>query len=268
MSSQLEKIMMCPICLDTLTKPIVQCANGHNMCGNCILANSIQQCPTCRGSMTNTRCYQMEQMIEELQKSVKLNCYYSSKGCKFVLSQREKEAHEQECKFRKFKCEGEKFANWRCEWSGEYDDIYKHFKDYHNNHTWMEFRTEANMKISFENDFLDVQIISFLNGKQFFYYKHKVDVAKEKAYWLFQFIGTKKQAENYYYEFEVHLGPVRKLKFTEICENDVVNANDLFAKEKCVVLSFSSIKNFLNRDGELPFKFRLMSIKKPIDKKH
>ncbi|XP_018567279.1 E3 ubiquitin-protein ligase SIAH1-like [Anoplophora glabripennis] len=267
MSSQLEKIMMCPICLDTLTKPILQCTNGHNMCGNCILANSIQQCPTCRSSMTNTRCYQMEQMIEELQKSVKLNCYYSSKGCKFVLSQSEKEAHELECKFRKFSCEGKKFSNWKCEWSGQYDDIYKHFKDYHNNHTWMEFRTEANMKISFENDFSDVQIISFLNGKHFFYYKHKVDIEKEKAYWLFQFIGTKKQAENYYYEFEVHLGPVRKLKFTEICENDTVDANDLFAKEKCVVLSFLSIKSFLNRDGELPFKFRLMSIKKPTDKK-
>ncbi|KAJ8927495.1 hypothetical protein NQ314_020044 [Rhamnusium bicolor] len=138
------------------------------MCGDCITASSIKICPVCRGALTDTRCFQVEQIIEALQKGVKLSCSYSTKGCKFTLSHSEKEGHESECKFRKFQCEGKKFAKWKCDWSGEYADLHKHFKDYHNNHTWMEYRTEANIKICLERDYLDIQIISFFNGQHFF----------------------------------------------------------------------------------------------------
>lgn len=256
-----DRAMNCPICLDTMKIPILQCARGHSMCGECIKSTEITMCPCCRGSLTTIRNFQLEQLIDSL-KSIKISCVYARKGCKYILSKDEKDDHEFECKFRKFQCEGKKFANWKCEWSGDLTDMHKHFKDYHNNHTWMEYRTDATMKMCLESEFLDVQIISFFNGQNYFYYKHKVDIAKQKAFWTFQLVGLKNHARNYYYEFEVHNGPIRKFKVTEICENDTVDANKIFEKETCAVMSFGTIRSFLNAQGELPFKFRIMSIKK------
>nr|CAI5865830.1 unnamed protein product [Callosobruchus analis] len=256
-----EVAMTCPICLETMHPPIVQCQIGHSMCKSCISAYNIQRCPSCRSPLTNTRNYQLEQVIEGLGDLLKIKCIYNKKGCKYVLSAEEKGAHEDECRFRSFHCEGKKYAKWNCQWTGDYGDILKHFKDYHNNQTWMQYRTEANMKMNLNNDFLDIQIISFFNGQQYFYYKHKLDVAKGKAYWAFQLVGTKSQAKHYYYEFEIHNDPVRKFKVTEMCYSDVEDVNKIFEEEKCVVISFKVLKSYLI-DDELPFKFRIMSIKK------
>lgn len=258
-----DRAMNCPICLDTMSAPILQCERGHSMCGGCIKTTQITSCPCCRGSLAKPiRNHQLEDLIDGIKNILKMNCYFSKNGCKYVLSQKDKESHEAECKFRVFHCEGKKFVKWKCNWSGNLDNIYKHFKDYHNNHTWMEYRTEANMKMSFTQDFYDIQIINFHNGQNYFYYKHKVDVAKAKAYWIIQLIGMKSHAKHYYYEFEIHNGPIRKYKFTDICENDTADVNKIFNEEKCVVISFATIKTFLTDDGDLPFKFRIMSIKK------
>ncbi|KAJ8957476.1 hypothetical protein NQ317_019678 [Molorchus minor] len=248
----IEDNMKCSVCCEILRKPIMLCRGGHNTCGNC--RSGLQQCPTCRGPLSDIRNIEMEQMIERLQNcNIKLPCCFAKKS---------KEAHENECRFRKFQCEGKKFAKWKCDWSGEYADLHKHFKHFHNNNTWMEYRTEASMKVSLKNDFRDIQIISFFNGQHFFYYKHKIDVGKAKAYWTFELVGTKDQAKNFFYEFEVSQGPVRKFKVTEVCESDVTNIDDIFNKEKCVAISFASLKNYLNENGELAFKFRIMSVKK------
>ncbi|CAH1968862.1 unnamed protein product [Acanthoscelides obtectus] len=256
-----ECAMTCPICLETMKAPIVQCQIGHSMCRGCVSETNITKCPSCRSPLTNTRNYQLEQLIEGLSGMLKIQCIYTKKGCKYTLSQSEKEPHEYECRFRSFDCEGKKWANWNCQWKGDYAEIYKHFKDDHNNHTWMQYTTAANMKVNFNNDFMDVQIISFFNGQQYFYYKHKLDVSKAKAYWAFQLIGTKSQAKHYYYEFEIHNDPVRKFKVTEMCQSDVEDVNKIFEEERCVVMSFRVLKNFLVND-ELPFKFRIMSLKK------
>ncbi|CAH1099165.1 unnamed protein product [Psylliodes chrysocephalus] len=256
-----EHVMMCPICLETMKCPIIQCLRGHSMCDVCIKNTHITMCPCCRGPLSQTRNYQLEQLIEGLKNVLKLNCIYISKGCKFAITTKDKESHEAECKFRRFQCEGNKFAKWSCNWSGNYSDIYQHFKDSHRDYTRMEYKTEATIKVNFNTDFNDVQIISFFNGQHYFYYKHKVDKAKEKCYWHFQLIGLQSQAKNFFYEFEVHNG-LRKFKVTEICTNDPFDVEKTFTEEKCVVMSFTTIKNYLNEQGDLPFKFRIMSNKK------
>lgn len=158
---------------------------------------------------------------------------------------------------------GKTFAKWKCNWTGNFQDIHQHFKTSHKSNSLMEYRTESTTQISFTQNFLDVHVISFFNGQQFFYYKHKIDVAKQKAYWLFQLVGTKSQAKQYYYEFEISDG-IRKFKVTEICENDTVNVEEIFNKEKCVAVSFQTIKNYLDKNGELTYKFRIMTLKKAI----
>ncbi|XP_074038857.1 E3 ubiquitin-protein ligase SIAH1A [Leptinotarsa decemlineata] len=264
-NQQADKLMLCPICVETMTSPIIQCQRGHSMCGECIKSSGITMCPCCRGPISNTRNYQLEQLIEGIKDVLKLKCCYADKGCKYIISTQEKEAHELECRFRKYYCEGKKFAKWKCNWAGEYSEIYNHFKDAHNPQTFMQYSTEANMKIDLTRDFYDLQIISFFNGQNYFFYKHKIDTAKQKAYWTFQMIGLLDQALHYFYEFEIHSGPVRQYKVIELCQNDTADTEAIFNQEKCVVITFSTLKNYLNGDGELPFKFRIKSIKKSTD---
>ena len=260
MANQLDKVIMCPICLDTMTKPILQCETGHSMCGDCITSNSVKSCPQCRGPISKTRNYQLEQIIENIPKSLRGPCFFADKGCKYLLLPTEKADHEAECKNRKFLCEGRKFAKWKCEWFGSYTELEKHFKQVHRNN--MEYKMQMDLSVDLKKDHRDVQIISFFNGAQYFWYKFMVDVAQEKVFWVFQFIGPKKQAKNYYYEFEISDGPIRKFKVTEICDNDVARAESLFKEERCVALSFTTVRSYLNEKGKLPIKFRIMTAKK------
>lgn len=97
-----DSAMVCPICLDTMSMPIMQCQIGHSMCGGCIKMTHIDKCPTCRGPLSNIRNYQLEQLIEGIKNVMKISCAYSSNGCKFQLTQQDKQNHEEECRFRRY----------------------------------------------------------------------------------------------------------------------------------------------------------------------
>lgn len=101
-------------------------------------------------------------------------------------------------------------------------------------------------------------MISFKDGKQLFFYKHKLDCAAKKAYWIFQLVGPKYYAKFYKYEFEIMHGDVRKFKVTDYCVSDSIDAEEIFKDERCVVMSFQMLKNYLNEDGELKFRYRIM----------
>ncbi|KAL1497257.1 hypothetical protein ABEB36_008250 [Hypothenemus hampei] len=250
---------ICAICLDIITPPLVQCQVGHAHCKSCFEASGIQKCPTCRGNMSlQPRSIELEQLLQVHKLTLENSCRFTYKGCKLKIDQETKENHERECRFRTFICEGKKFAGWKCNWTGEYSNIEQHFKQHHSDKNLMKFKTEASSKVNFQTDFKDVHLISFFNGQAYFYYKHYVNVEKQKIYWLFQYIGLQSKARQYFYEFEIHKGPLRKFKVSEQCWNDVADANSLFQFEKCVVMSFTSAKNFLNPEGELSFRFRIL----------
>lgn len=234
---------------------------------------SLSVCPLCRGNFSKTRNLALEQLIEmsrdvkeiprERNNSTsKIKCKYESKGCKFILVEEEVVQHETECRYRQFECEGKKFCGWKCTWKGEYNEIQNHFKTSHKQRTFMNFKTEVSLKLDFNFDVRDVHLIDFMNGKCFFWYKHKISTKEQKAYWTFQLIGREILSHNFYYEFEIFKGPTRKLKVSEVCDNDTADTEEIFKKEKCVALSFQTLRNFLNEKNELSFKFRIMYVKK------
>lgn len=47
MMAALKDDLSCPVCLEQLTSPVVQCNNGHNTCSKCIKLNC-RECPLCR----------------------------------------------------------------------------------------------------------------------------------------------------------------------------------------------------------------------------
>lgn len=86
-----------------------------------------------------------------------------------------------------------------------------------------------------------------------------MDCTAKKLYWVFQYVGPRNQAKYYKYEFEVIFGEIKKFKITDYCESDAVDAEEIFKEEKCVVMSFQTVKNYLDENGELKFRFRIMN---------
>lgn len=255
--------LTCPVCLDTLTPPIIQCIRGHSFCRACITA-TVQICPSCRGKIDgNTRNFQLEQLIESFKnmpspKPVKAFCTYKAAGCRYDFPEKERQFHEKQCRFRPMICEAAKYAGLKCTWNGAYVDLYQHFREKHKNNCVMQFKTDAKYAINFANTFKDIQLINWMNEAHFFYYKFKLDIREQKAYWVIQFIGFEKMAKNFYYEFEIFDEGVRKIKFTEICSSDSEDVDKIFAEERCANISFTALKSFLNNRKELFFRFRII----------
>lgn len=57
-----------------------------------------------------------------------VSCRYANKGCKYNITKANQELHEQDCRHRTFKCEGKVFADWKCDWVGDYENLENHFK--------------------------------------------------------------------------------------------------------------------------------------------
>lgn len=70
------RIFECPICLDTLSRPIYQCFRGHLICEIC--EKKHLKCPTCESSMSRkVRNLAMEELVEK----VPMECPNSIEGC-------------------------------------------------------------------------------------------------------------------------------------------------------------------------------------------
>jgi len=99
------KSLECPVCLDTIKNPpIHQCEKGHELCSTCrqTLKDQNKPCPVCRGKLTDTRNFALENILEQLLPKIK--CKYS--GCTFLKSDAQQvKIHEEECKQRPVACE-------------------------------------------------------------------------------------------------------------------------------------------------------------------
>ena len=101
--AELEDILECPVCLKTfLDPPIHQCENGHCFCTSCHepLQRVGDECPVCRGRLTNTRNLKMEQLLGKLPQT---KCRYED--CQFKRAEVDVvHQHETDCLFRLVEC--------------------------------------------------------------------------------------------------------------------------------------------------------------------
>ncbi|KAF5293476.1 hypothetical protein FQA39_LY02961 [Lamprigera yunnana] len=246
--------LCCLICNNTMSPPMKKCSKGHSFCGNCI---SNSKCILCQSPVELVTYQELEDFIAKLKEvNLTVPCCYTNRGCKYELLSKEMESHKLECKHRTYLCEGYKYCGWKCKWEGGFDEILNHFKIVHN--CGMNYKFEGALKINFKKSGKSIEPIDYSDGYALFWYKSKIDVENEMIFWAIQYVGLKKHAQHYYYEFEIYDGPVRKLKVTEICDNDSVDSDTLFESEKCVALSFTTARNFLNSKGYVTFRFRIM----------
>lgn len=66
--------LLCQICYDYFTPPVIQCEMGHSFCKKCVdkLLPHQLKCAICRNRITDTRNYTVEQQLEKLQ----VDCTY------------------------------------------------------------------------------------------------------------------------------------------------------------------------------------------------
>lgn len=110
--------LLCPVCLDHLSPPVVQCRSGHNTCLSC--KKDFQKCPLCRDPFVETTNRMLNRILNLLSSSSP--CLYASKGCNSMFSEDHK---TQFCPYRSVKCPQCPWKNLARNWLMHVDD--KHF---------------------------------------------------------------------------------------------------------------------------------------------
>lgn len=249
-----EKVLCCPQCKDLLCAPIFQCTSGHSVCHNCQKRMAV--CSSCKLPITKIRNLQLEQVIETVKPKIKVECTFKYKGCTYKMKAHERARHEKECRYNTHKCEAGSFLDVDCKWKGSFDDIYDHFVQEHADCTRTNFKACGTLKLN--AGYKNLQIIEYGKGQNYFYYKIKVDHSNEKVYVWFKLIGLEMFANRYYYEFEIHKGDVKKIKYCMLCNSHAMSDTAIINNESCAVFSFKQLKAFKNENEEIAYRFRIM----------
>lgn len=101
----LEDDLSCPVCLERLTPPLVQCSNGHSTYSKCI---KIEKCPICRAPFHTTPNRVLDRILHLLPQP----CLYAGVGCPDI----DFDSHQDFCVFRPIKCP--LGITGSCPWSG------------------------------------------------------------------------------------------------------------------------------------------------------
>ncbi len=108
----------CPVCLEYMLPPYLQCQSGHLVCGNC--RPKLTCCPTCRGPVREFSLFFLHLtnngvsftfavwitasvrnlVLEKIANTVMFPCKYSSTGCPLTLVHTDKVDHEETCEYR------------------------------------------------------------------------------------------------------------------------------------------------------------------------
>ncbi|XP_010456725.1 PREDICTED: E3 ubiquitin-protein ligase SINA-like 7 [Camelina sativa] len=114
------EVLECPICFETLTKPIFQCDDGHLACSSCCPKLS-NKCPTCAFPIGHIRCRAMESVLG----SISIPCPNAKFGCTDNVSYGLESTHVKECIFSRCSCPA-----LDCDYTGSYRNVCKHYYSY------------------------------------------------------------------------------------------------------------------------------------------
>ncbi|KAI5651973.1 beta-eliminating lyase domain-containing protein [Phthorimaea operculella] len=195
----------CPVCMETMSKPIFQCQSGHSLCNTCTSNLCPPTCPICRQPMTQMRNWQLEDIIAK----AKVPCPNKDAGCVYTMFVGDVDDHLKECIFRQMDCPfGVTFG--KCTWTGKVFNMMDHFKERH--------PTNCNVDTLQKMAYWAIQHVG---GKK---------VAQQHIY---EIHVTSK------------LDSRRKVVFIEHCFNDAIKADEVFRQAKCGVLPLNSLNHFI-----------------------
>ncbi|XP_027075917.1 E3 ubiquitin-protein ligase SINAT2 [Coffea arabica] len=203
--SAVHDLLECPVCMNLMYPPILQCPNGHTLCSNCKC--KVRCCPVCRRELGNIRCLALEKIAESLE----LPCRYQIFGCQDIFPYHSRLRHEQLCQFRLYNCP---YAGAECSVTGDIEYLVAHLKNDHNvdmhdgctfNHRYVKSNPQE-----VENATWMLTVFNCF-GHQFCLHFEAFHLGTAPVYMAFlRFMGTDEDAEKFCYSLEVG-GKGRKL---------------------------------------------------------
>uniref|UniRef100_A0A8R1I880 RING-type E3 ubiquitin transferase n=1 Tax=Caenorhabditis japonica TaxID=281687 RepID=A0A8R1I880_CAEJA len=128
-SAEILSVFECPVCLEYMLPPYMQCPSGHLVCSNC--RPKLQCCPTCRGPTPSVR----NLGLEKIANTVRFPCRFSNSGCPLNFHHIDKIEHEELCEYRPYSCP---CPGASCKWQGALSDVMDHLKRVHKSITTLQ----------------------------------------------------------------------------------------------------------------------------------
>ncbi|KAG4072565.1 hypothetical protein HA402_004654 [Bradysia odoriphaga] len=232
---------------------VFKCTDNHLICEKCAI--EFKKLCKCKKLILNN---QQTNPINLLVKYATKPCPYHAFGCTLQITSDELANHKTECEFRPYKCLGELFGLWTCDWTGRQIDLALHLNTIHGESLGANFQYFQKSSVVF-NPAESWQTVNIVNGhgKHFVYYMYS-DSTKKVINFLIYLLGTKKDAGIFLIDFEIisKLCKFQKIKFVSNCYSDCENIQKIIESEQCAVLTHNTLKNFV-WNGELHFKFKI-----------
>ncbi|PNF30019.1 hypothetical protein B7P43_G05820 [Cryptotermes secundus] len=122
--ARMEQVILneieCPVCYEHMSRPIILCRSGHNLCHNC--KKCISKCPV----STSGRNFALETIV----RSAEYPCQYRNFGCASILTLPQIQ-HEEVCEYRPVRCPLFDSTGVTCLWTGVREDFRTHVTHEH-----------------------------------------------------------------------------------------------------------------------------------------
>lgn len=197
-SNEVLSVFECPVCLEYMLPPYLQCQAGHLVCGNC--RPKLQCCPTCRGPTPAVR----NLGLEKIANTVKFPCKFAQSGCALSFHHYEKVEHEDVCEFRPYLCP---CPGASCKWQGSLNEVMHHLMKIHKSITTLQgedivfLATDINLPGAV--DWVMMQSCFNFHFMLVLEKQEKFEHGQQIFYAVVQLIGTKKEAEMFSYRLEL-----------------------------------------------------------------
>ncbi|XXG42518.1 hypothetical protein AAC387_Pa01g2783 [Persea americana] len=122
-NSDIDGLLECPVCSNSMYPPIQQCPSGHTLCFEC-KSKVNNKCPICRKEIGDIRCL----ALEKLAVSLHLPCTYHHLGCEEIFPYYSKQKHEAQCIFRPYSCP---HPGSDCSVTGDIPNLLAHLRENH-----------------------------------------------------------------------------------------------------------------------------------------
>lgn len=244
LSKSLANLLECPVCLEIMVPPIIQCLNGHNICSSC--KPRLNLCPTCRVDLAITsRNVALENIAETF---VDNHGKVKSSGSS---------------QHRKYECLAGKAKG--CTWKGRRSELWTHVRQHHADQA-MFWRKESQLFHVAKHDFnasgFSTHLISFFD--ELFWYHFRQDSSKDKWCQAVQYIGAKNKASKFRYTLQ--FGPVaedflkRSIVYSSVTHSDEENMDHTLKFSYSFSTDLNSVKHFVAKDNSLRFKLKIEKI--------
>jgi E3 ubiquitin-protein ligase SIAH1 len=235
-------VLECPVCMDIMRAPILQCKNGHNICSVCKL--KLRNCPTCRAEFIEARSL----ALEKLSQILRFPCANSKIGCTEKLPIHNIMKHNISCPYRIHKCL--LGLPGSCSWEGRRTDILQHAKEKHEVYAF-DSRVDRFSEYEDWKETMEGAVLCTMS-EEIFLLRKKRDSNKRKYYEAVQYIGPAENASKYRYKHHlVSPGGHKEMTVECIVRSDTESMEQIIETGECFIMDYDMAKTFIGREGRI-----------------